>query len=152
MVATFCAHHNISHLKRGVGTSSNASRDYEIGVIAINHFHGAYGRVHLANTALLHHNLIVRDMSYKESASIVVFFLQVCGESLQLCELLVHCHDNTYFHYVLYCYVLRSNGLQNYTKKTGLRRSPVVIICFLTKTIINQQQNSFIYDFLHLRG
>ena len=36
--------------------------------------------------------------------------------------------------------------LQKYTKKRDWQSSPAVIIRFLTKTIINQQQNSFISE------
>ena len=39
--------------------------------------------------------------------------------------------------------------MQKYTKKRDLQRGPAVIIGFLTKTIINQQQNSFIYLSFH---
>ena len=95
VVGTFSSHHHIERAKRHVGSACHARRHNEVGLVTIDHLHGANGRVYLSDATLLQNNLSAIEGAYDEVLEVMSLRTTIVEQRLELRGLLVHRNDNT---------------------------------------------------------
>ena len=98
MIDALSGHNDVHHVERCVCTASTSTRYDEVRVVVVDHLHSADGRVNLADATLLQNNLLVADLAKNEVLEVPAFGYWIVKNRLELCELLVHCYNDSYFH------------------------------------------------------
>ena len=80
MIGQLRAHHHVLNVHVVAISAGTAAGDDDIGMKLVNHTLGTKGGIHLADATLLYHHI------------------SVSKQRLELAQLLIHRHDNTYFH------------------------------------------------------
>ena len=80
MIGALAAHHDISGIKIGLGSSGTPRGYHEVGLIAVNHLDSSHGSIHLANATFLQHYSVGTHLAHHKTLGVVTLRATVVKE------------------------------------------------------------------------